>query len=129
MWIIFGFGVVSFFYILGKFIGMNIGALIGVGDVGGVAFAMLGVVILSCTKFWKFKVDEKIKNGLVIASDLYLPIIVAMVFKTNIMGAFKVGPLAILAGLAAIVTGLLLVNLVAKIGRRALPTTGKRERR
>jgi len=74
-------------------------------------------------------VDEKVKIGLVIASALYLPVIVAMVFKTNVMGAFKAGPIAILAGLAAIVTGLLLVIPVAKIGRRAQSTTEERKRR
>lgn len=123
MWIVFGFAVVSFFYVLGKLIGMNIGAAIGVGDVGGVAFAMMGVVLLANSKFWEFKVDERIKNGVVIASAIYLPVIVAMVFKTNVAGAFKAGPIAIVAGLAAIVTGLLLVTPISKIGKGVSTTS------
>jgi len=126
MWIIFGFGVVSFFYVLGQWIGMSIGKLISVGNVGGVAFAMVGVVILSNTKFWEYRIDDRVKNGVVIASAIYLPVIVAMVFKTNVSGTFAAGPVAIVAGLVAIVSGLLLVNLIAKIGG-GVPTSREKE--
>jgi malonate transporter MadL subunit len=126
MWIIFGFGVVSFFYVIGQWIGMSIGAAIGVGNVGGVAFAMMGVVLLSNTKLWKDRVDDRIKNGIEIASALYLPVIVAMVFSTDVAGAFVAGPVAIVAGATAIVSGLLLVTPIAKIGGR-VPTSRKKE--
>ena len=116
MWIIFGFAIVSFCYIVGKWIGMNFGAMIGVGDVGGVAFAMLGVVVISNTKLWSGRVDERVKNGVMIASAIYLPVIVAMVYKTNVWGAVQAGPIAIIAGFMAILTGLLLVRPLARIG-------------
>jgi len=119
MWqLIFGFAIVSACYLLGKWIGMNLGAAVGVGDIGGVAFGMLFLVLLTNLKFWSEKIDERIKNGVAIASALYLPVIVAMVYKTNVIGAFQAGPVALVAGFLALTTGLLLVNQVAKIGPR-----------
>lgn len=128
MWIMFGFAIVSFCYIVGKWIGMSFGAMIGVGDVGGVAFAMMGVVVLSNTRFWAGRVDDRIKNGVIIASAIYLPVIVAMVYKTNVWGAVQAGPIAIIAGFVAILTGLLLVRPLASIGGMAkIPEAGKKK--
>ena len=116
MWrIIFGFAILSFFYLTGKIIGNFLGSLIGVGDVGGVAFAMIGLLILTNSERWK-EVDEKTKSGIGIASALFLPVVVAMIFQSDIAGAFAAGPVAILAGLTATITSLLLVNVISGMG-------------
>lgn len=60
--------------------------------------------------------NENTKHGIEVASALYLPVIVAMVFQSDVYGAFSAGPVALIAGLSALVVSLLLVNLISKIG-------------
>lgn len=116
MWrMIFGFAILSVFYLVGKLIGMFFGSFVNVEDIGGVAFAMLFLVLLTNSKWWG-KVDANIKHGIEIASALYLPVVVAMVFQTDVAGAFASGPVALVAGLSALIFGLLLVNLISRLG-------------
>jgi malonate transporter MadL subunit len=48
---------------------------------------------------------------------MYIPIIVAMAATQNVDAAFSGGWVAILAGAAATVLGLLLVPIISQIGR------------
>jgi len=118
MWkLIFGFAILSLFYIAGKTLGIFLGSLAGVTDIGGVAFAMLFLVLTTNSRGWK-RVSEDTKHGIEIASALYLPVIVAMVFQSDVYGAFASGPLALIAGLLALFTSLLLVNLISRAGEK-----------
>jgi malonate transporter MadL subunit len=99
----------------GKTLGIFLGSLAGVADIGGVAFAMLFLVLTTNSRGWE-RVSGDTKQGIEIASALYLPVIVAMVFQSDVYGAFASGPLALIAGLLALFTSLLLVNLISRVG-------------
>ena len=50
---------------------------------------------------------------------MYIPIVVAMAAKQNVVAALSSGWLAIAAGTAAVVGGFLLVPLMARMGQRS----------
>jgi malonate transporter MadL subunit len=111
---IYGMGLVAVCMFIGVFIGNLLAKLVGVsGDVGGVGIAMLLLVLV--TNY--VKLDEKTKNGIKFVSTLYIPIIVAMAAKQNVVKALSGGVVAFLAGGVATVASLFLVPLLAKIGK------------
>ena len=111
---IYGLAILTALFLLGKTIGYGIGKLLNVGDVGGVGWAMLFLIILINTKYWKEKVSERTKTGIKFIGAIYVPIIVAMVLRSNVIGAFKGGFVSLLAGGIAVIGGLLLTPLLAK---------------
>ncbi|MCX7982493.1 MAG: malonate transporter subunit MadL [Syntrophales bacterium] len=114
---IYGLAILTGVFLLGELIGYSLGKLLHVGDVGGVGFAMLFLIILTNTKFWEEKVAEKTKSGIQFIGAIYVPIIVAMVLQSNIIGAFKGGFIAFLAGGLAVFGLLLLTPFLAKYAK------------
>ncbi len=114
---IFGFGIVAFCMFVGTFIGRSLGAVLGVsGDVGGVGFAMLLLVIISNYRESKGKpLSEKTQNGIILLSALYIPIIVAMSSIQNVVAAFAGGAVAFLAGGVATIGAMLLIPVISKL--------------
>ncbi|MGQ9845751.1 MAG: malonate transporter subunit MadL [Caldisericia bacterium] len=114
---IYGLAILTSLFIVGETIGYSLGKLLNVGDVGGVGFAMLFLILLTNTKYWNEKVAEKTKNGVKFIGAIYVPIIVAMVLQSNILGAFKSGLVAFLAGGVAVVGMLLLTPFLSKFAK------------
>ena len=116
---IYGLGIVAFCMYIGSFLGFGIGKVIGVsGDVGGVGFAMLLLVLVS--NYFESKNggwSEKTKNGIYLLSALYIPIVVAMAGIQNVVAAFSGGAIAFLAGGIATVGSMLLVPIIGKLGK------------
>ncbi|MDP3057932.1 MAG: malonate transporter subunit MadL, partial [bacterium] len=119
---ILGLGIVAACMFVGVTVGSVLAKLLGVsGDVGGVGFAMLLLVLM--TNF--VKLDEKTKNGINLVSSLYIPIIVAMAAIQNVTSAIKGGPMAFLAGGIATVASLFLVPIFSRIGAPKASGKGK----
>lgn len=118
---IYGLAILTALFLLGKTIGYGIGKLLNVGDVGGVGWAMLFLILLINSKYWKDKVSERTKNGIKFIGAIYVPIIVAMVLRSNVVGAFKGGFISLLAGGIAVIAGLLLTPLLARFVKYELP--------
>ncbi len=116
---IYGLGLVGFFMFLGSFLGRLVGKLVGIdGDIGGVGFAMLFLIL--CTNYLEKKgrpISKKTGNGILLLSSLYIPIVVAMSSIQDMATAFDQGIVAIAAGLFATLAGLLLVPVISKIGK------------
>ena len=114
---ILGMGFVAMFMLIGSFIGRLLGQLIGVGgDVGGVGIAMLLLVLT--TNYLKSKgmpLHEKTERGVKFLSAIYIPVIVAMAARLNVVGALKGGFVALLAGGVATIGAMFLVPLLAKL--------------
>ena len=49
---------------------------------------------------------------------MYIPIVVAMSANQNVVAALKGGPVALIAGLGAVVIGFLLIKPLSKIGSK-----------
>lgn len=58
------------------------------------------------------------EQGVLFWSAIYIPVVVAMAARQNVVGALKGGPAAILAGVGAVVLCFLLVPVLSRVGRR-----------
>ena len=56
------------------------------------------------------------EQGVLFWSAIYIPVVVAMAAKQNVIAAVKGGPAAILAGVGAVALGFLLVPLLSRVG-------------
>jgi malonate transporter MadL subunit len=117
---IYGLGLVGICMFIGVFIGNILGQLLGInGDVGGVGFAMLLLVIYTNYKESKGQpLSEKTEKGIHLLSALYIPIVVAMSSIQNVVAAFSGGAVAFLAGGVATVGAILLVPVISKLTNR-----------
>jgi malonate transporter MadL subunit len=95
--------------LVGVFVGDVLGDLIGVqANVGGVGIAML----LSNHRFHLSAPTEK---GVNFWSAMYIPIVVAMAAKQNVIAAISSGWMAIIAGVAAVAVSFAMIPLLDRI--------------
>lgn len=107
-------------FLAGKFLGHLLGQLIGIGgDIGGVGFAMLLLMLGSLYLRGKNWLATETESGIWFWSSMYIPVIVAMAATQNVKAAFGGGAVALLAGFVATVIGFLLVPLISRMGRGA----------
>lgn len=115
---IYGVALLAFCFLAGKIIGTLLGALLGFnGDIGGVGFAMVLLMVLNIylKDIQWFKQESK--QGILFWKNMYLPIIVAMAATQNVNAAISGGALALLVGVIATAVCFLLVPVVARIGK------------
>lgn len=115
---IYGFGLIAFCMFIGSFIGRILGIAVGVnGDVGGVGIAMLLLIIITNYLEKKGKsLSEDTSKGMLLLGSLYIPIVVAMSARQDVVAAFQGGLVPFAAGILATIGGLILVPLISKIG-------------
>ncbi len=113
---IYGVALLSFCMLVGVFVGDVLGALIGVqANVGGVGIAMLMLIILSNLSHHKFHLSAPTEKGVNFWSAMYIPIVVAMAAKQNVIAAVSSGWMAIIAGVAAVAVSFAMIPLLDKI--------------
>ncbi|MDH3432001.1 MAG: malonate transporter subunit MadL [Gammaproteobacteria bacterium] len=115
--IIYGVALLSFCMLFGVFIGDVLGDLIGVqANVGGVGIAMLSLILLSNLSHHKLQLNPATESGIKFWSALYIPIVVAMAAKQNVIAAVSSGWMAIIAGVAAVAASFLMIPVIARFG-------------
>ncbi len=115
--VIYGVALLSFCMLTGVFLGDILGELIGVqANVGGVGIAMLLLIFLSNLSSTRFKLNPITETGIGFWSAMYIPIVVAMAAKQNVIAALSSGWLAIVAGVAAVIASFAMIPLLARIG-------------
>lgn len=120
--IVYGVALLSACLILGMLIGEVLGVALGVeANVGGVGIAMLFLVLASNSSKLKPLVDGASGTGIQFWSAMYIPIVVAMAARQNVVAAFEGGMLAVVAGVAAVVVSFALVPVISKIGNSKAP--------
>lgn len=113
--VIYGVALLSFCMLIGVFVGDVLGDLIGVqANVGGVGIAMLLLIILTSLSSQKFRIGSATENGIHFWSAMYIPIVVAMAAKQNVVAAVSSGWMAVVAGVAAVVISFAFVPLLAR---------------
>ncbi|HAY44824.1 MAG TPA: malonate transporter subunit MadL [Gammaproteobacteria bacterium] len=112
--IVYGVAILSACVIVGKFLGDWLGVAIGVeSNVGGVGIAML-LLIAICHRFDSFKKGfGDTALGISFWSAMYIPIVVAMAAKQNVLAALTGGPVALAAGLLAVLASLALLPILS----------------
>ncbi len=116
--VIYGTALLAGCMVLGIFIGEALGKLIGVqANVGGVGIAMLLLIVLSDIFRKRGGMKPLTQQGVLFWSAVYIPIVVAMAAKQNVIAAVRGGPAAILAGALAVIVSFLLVPPLSRLGR------------
>lgn len=118
---VYGLGIIALCMFVGSFIGRLLAMAVGVnGDVGGVGFAML-LLILICNymevKGKKFHIATE--RGIHFLSALYIPVVVAMSANQNVVVAFEGGIVALAAGILSTMGALFLVPVISSIGKHS----------
>jgi malonate transporter MadL subunit len=115
--IVYGVALLSACLILGMIIGEYLGVILGVeANVGGVGIAMLFLVLASNSPLFKSLVEGASGTGIKFWSAMYIPIVVAMAARQNVVAAFEGGMLAVVAGVAAVIVSFALVPVLSKMG-------------
>ena len=113
--IIYGVALLGVCLLVGVFLGELLGQIIGVkANVGGVGISMLLLIFLSHWRPIKEKLADGAASGVLFWNAMYIPIVVAMAAKQNVVGALAGGWLAVLAGVTAVVLSFALVPLLSK---------------
>jgi len=115
--IIYGVAILSACLVAGLYVGELLGSLIGVqANVGGVGIAMLLLIFAQNLPRKKPFASGVSAGGITFWSAMYIPIVVAMAARQNVVGAIEGGALAILAGIAAVAVSFALIPLISRIG-------------
>ena len=116
--VIYGVALLAFCMLSGVFVGDLLGELIGVqANVGGVGIAMLLLIVLSNLSHTKFSLGEPTQKGIGFWSAMYIPIVVAMAAKQNVIAAISSGWMAIIAGVAAVAVSFAVIPVLSGIGK------------
>jgi malonate transporter MadL subunit len=116
--VIYGVALLSFCLLVGMFAGDLLGKLIGVqANVGGVGIAMLLLILLTNLASHRFRLNPITESGIGFWSAMYIPIVVAMAARQNVVAALSSGWMAIIAGVAAVAVSFAMVPVLSSIGR------------
>ncbi len=116
--VIYGVALLSFCMLVGVFVGDVLGELIGVqANVGGVGIAMLLLLFLSNLSSQKVRLNPITESGIGFWSAMYIPIVVAMAAKQNVIAALSSGWMAIIAGVAAVAASFAMIPVLDRIGK------------
>lgn len=117
--IIYGVALLATCMVVGTFIGDYLGVLLGVkANVGGVGIAMLMLVAATASKRLRSLVEGESAEGIRFWAAMYIPIVVAMAARQNVVAAARGGILAITAGIAGTVVTFALVPVLSRMAKR-----------
>jgi len=116
--IVYGVALLGACLLAGMLGGQLLGELLGVqANVGGVGIAMVLLVFAGSSSKLKSLVTGASGDGIKFWSAMYIPIVVAMAAKQNVVAAIDGGLLAVVAGVGAVVVSFALVPVLSKIGK------------
>ena len=114
--VIYGVALLAFCTLVGVFLGDLLGAAIGVqANVGGVGIAMLLLLMLCSRSSQRFRLGPITETGIGFWSAMYIPIVVAMAAKQNVVAALSGGWMAIIAGAAAVAASFAMIPVLAHL--------------
>ncbi|PAU65794.1 malonate transporter subunit MadL [Pseudomonas sp. PIC25] len=117
--IIYGVAFLALCTLAGLLIGELLGKLLGVpANVGGVGIAMLLLIFIGSYLHKRGLMNAKSNQGVEFWSAVYIPIVVAMAAQQNVLGALSGGPMAILAGVAAVVLSFVMLPVLDRFGQK-----------
>jgi malonate transporter MadL subunit len=120
--VVYGVALLAFCLLLGTYLGELLGVAIGVkANVGGVGIAMLLLIILSNLSAKKFHLKPLTESGIGFWSAMYIPIVVAMAAKQNVIAAVSSGWLAVIAGVGAVLVSFAMIPVLSRLAGESDP--------
>ena len=117
--VIYGVALLAFCMLVGILLGELLGRSIGIeANIGGIGIAMLLLIFLSNYLKKSFNLDEVTERGIHFWSAIYIPIVVAMAAKQNVIGALDGCLIALFSGGVAVFLSFLLIPLISRIGNK-----------
>ena len=114
--VIYGVDLLSFCMLLVIILGELLGRLFGIdANIGGIGIAMLLLIFLSNYLKKSLRLGDITEKGITFWSMIYIPIVVAMASKQNVLGAIDGGLIALLSGGIAVILSFLLIPVLSKI--------------
>ena len=108
--VIYGIALLGVCTLLGLLLGDWLGLIFGVdANVGGIGLLMY----FSNTSTTKFNLGNISEKGITFWSSIYIPIVVAMAAKQNVIGALDGGLMALIAGIVVVSISFLFVPLIS----------------
>ncbi len=116
--VIYGVALLAGCMLGGLFLGDLLGVFIGVeANVGGVGLGMILLILLSDRLRKGGRLTPLTEQGVLFWSAIYIPVVVAMAAKQNVLAAVEGGPVAILSGVGAVFLSFLLVPVLTRIAK------------
>lgn len=113
--VVYGVALLALCTLIGKFLGDLLGTLIGVqANVGGVGIAMLLLLVLTNLSSHKLKLNPVSETGVAFWSAMYIPIVVAMAARQNVIAAVSSGWLAVAAGVGAVALSFAMIPVLTR---------------
>tara|TARA_B100000579_G_scaffold64987_1_gene48306 strand:- start:1502 stop:1858 length:357 start_codon:yes stop_codon:yes gene_type:complete len=117
--VIYGIALLGICTLAGLFVGELLGLLFGINaNVGGIGIAMFLLMYLSSSLNTRFEIGEVSEKGITFWSLIYIPIVVAMAAKQNVVGALDGGLMALIAGILVVIVSFLFIPLISNYKRR-----------
>src|SRR5699024_4993724 len=108
--------------LVGVFAGELLGVALNVdANIGGVGIAMLIFVLVINYLQKRNYLKKPTQEGISFWISMYIPIVVAMAAQQNVVSALKGGPMAILAGVCAVLISFALIPLLSGSRKRRIP--------
>ncbi len=119
--VIYGVALLAICMLSGLVLGHEIGHLLGIdANVGGVGIAMILLVVASDLLRRSGRLSKPTQGGVLFWSSIYIPVVVAMAAKQNVLAAFQGGGVAVLAGVLTVIVCFALTALLSRIGQPEL---------
>ena len=115
---IYGVGILAACFLIGHILGDYLGKVFHLtGNLGGVGFAML-ILVVGNDYFKKNNlIPAETENGILFWSTMYIPVVVAMSATQNVKAALSGGWVAILVGIIATIVCYLLIPVMSKLSK------------
>ena len=116
--VIYGIALLGICTLIGLIAGKLLGSLFGIdANVGGIGIAMFLLMYLSSSFNTFFKIGDITKKGITFWSMIYIPIVVAMAAKQNVVGAIDGGFMALLAGIVVVVVSFIFIPIITNFDK------------
>ena len=117
---IYGVALLGICFLTGQFLGEVLGKVLNIdGNVGGVGFAMLFLIIAGskAKKYnWLTPISER---GIMFWSAMYIPVVIAMSATQNVKAALSGGWVAVFVGIIGTAISFICVPLIVKMSKKA----------
>lgn len=118
---IYGVAILAACYFAGLLIGEVLGKLFNIqGNLGGVGFAMLILILLSDWMKKKNILHIEYENGIGFWTSMYIPIVIAMASIQNVSSAMSGGMVAIVAGIISTTMCFLLIPILTRLMQKKI---------
>ena len=116
--VIYGIALLGICTLIGLMLGALLGSLFGIdANVGGIGIAMFLLMYFSSSLSASFQIGNISEKGITFWSMIYIPIVVAMAAKQNVIGALDSGLMALIAGITVVAVSFLFIPIITNFKR------------